>query len=600
MADKHQTTTEPSADYFGQYVFSLPELERLKFEGSVVENLKRLSREYHETANKLSSQYRDFLEGQGYPVFEVYETNDRQSIEADFGAPGLGIPFATQIFDFDRAARYVQVSNNEGALFTHSDKALDIVNSLENDGYLIFRDLDNDIKRSQIHFANGGVTRCFADTIDGILDDHAEMQPKLSQFDMQQSGAIILPVPTYGLFHYQLEEATEAHDVQIITVHRNDDGSVNERSLQHTLDSCYDQNIRVLAYYDCNPNNPSGYIRDEEKTRQDAAILMKANKRECARHEKTLGKMLDETDRKNAKGNDLFSVYGHLTDDSSRGSLMILDDMAYEGLELDDNKKPFSFGQVSDEVADRTVVLKSMSKIGMPGLRTGLMIGPDSLIRNMASQQLMREFTANNFGVDMLWARFGANSPFKDHFKQHKINLKRSLLRKSREFEALFLGLDNVPDMSDFAKRSLVEKYSKAVNIDEQEALERLQKGLPNFHLMPRPDAGFFRRVSFDSLVGKSIALKFQKDDMPAFFNIHSSNDQYWAMKAFKIDQIPSVSQGLSNASFTTRISIAMPNKDDQFLLYDRLREMHDYFFGSKPEVQMDFFRQNPLISSHC
>jgi aspartate/methionine/tyrosine aminotransferase len=271
---------------------------------------------------------------------------------------------------------------------------------------------------------------------------------------------------------------------------------------------------------------------------------------------------------------------------------MIMDDMAYEGLELVD-KKPYSFGQLDIGVAQSTVTFKGVSKIGIPGVRIGMAIGHYEVIEAIAENQLITEFCANSLGVDLLTARYG-QSEVREDFVRHQERLREAHQEKYNFVKVFFRGLDNVEALTDTQRYKLIVQYSRYAEIPEAEAEERLQRGLPNFAIPDELECGFFLPIYCENLRDKSITVKFIDNggvNMPQSRFINHGDMVYWAFKSFGIKTIPSSWQGMPDRSMMARMTLSMPEADF-YKFYDRMNEMHEYFWGEEPEVQPDLFRE--------
>ena len=116
--------------------------------------------------------YEQFLIDQGIPVFPVVTENDYESVEADYGAPMVGLKCFNEFINSERAFRYEPVTTVTGDEYhTHIDEKLAIAKQMRAEGYLSIYDwFGSDIVASQIHFANGGVTRAFSDIATRIVE----------------------------------------------------------------------------------------------------------------------------------------------------------------------------------------------------------------------------------------------------------------------------------------------------------------------------------------------------------------------------------------------------------------------------------------------
>lgn len=536
----------------------------------------------------MSQKYADILaaniEKDGHKIFHVKTENDDDSVETDYGAPAIGLDFFRSVIKPRRSFRYAKVRTIEGNMRTHHEQAQAVGEFFHDNGYHIFSDLKPDQYASQVHFMNGGVTRAFSDTIRYLIKEHQKIAPMRELIGPKETGAIIVPVPTYGLFLYILDELTEGTDIQVIGVHRHDDGSVDQHSLELTLQKCRLQNIRPLAYYDCNPHNPTGHIRTEAETRAVAKIIMDDARDRIAGEIIAMEAVMKEDEKK------LPTALVMHSEKPQVGTILI-DDMAYEDLEHVD-KKPFSFAQVSKETANHTVTLKGVSKIGLPGARIGLMVAHPDLIEAMVDGQLVHEFTASSIGVDIITARYSHNKQRK-MFLRHYDRLRKAHRTKMGVIEAFINGIDRTDKLNMFQKQKLIHDYASRFKLSYKTARTRLKTGLPNFRIPKETEAGFFMNLHAQSLYGHVLAAKTDNHMMPEARYITTSPMLHKAFKAFGIETVSAWGQGASPYSLQGRITISV-RKDELLDFYDRLRTMHNYFFGPNPQVQLDLFNNNP------
>ncbi len=119
-----------------------------------------------------------------------------------------------------------------------------------------------------------------------------------------------------------------------------------------------------------------------------------------------------------------------------------------------------------------------------------------------------------------------------------------------------------------------------------------MKHGLPNFHVPDTLESGFFCPVSFESLQGHKVAIKYDNSAWSNVLDIDNSHVLYWVFRAFNVKMVSSVQQGFSDKALGGRMTLSMSEKDF-YRFYDKMSEMHDFFFGEKPEVQLDLFRTN-------
>ena len=482
-------------------------------------------------------------------IFPIKVENDFAALEMDFGAPSVGLHFFPKLVDSARAFRYDPVHSVESEYRTNVPQAIDIGKGLQQQGYKIFDTVSADQYPSHIHFANGGVTRAFSDLLDIVIHDFNKVQAEKIPLGKGHGGVLIVPVPTYGLFFYQMQEMIKDDNIQILAIPREENGAVKTSTLNEAMQYCRENNLRALMYYDCNPNNPTGYIRQRDETIEIAKILMDEGQRYMEEDE-----VYFETNGFPPGVKYWPAAYG-----KPQGKILIIDDMAYEGLEHTKAKKPFSFGQVSEEVAEQTAVLKGVSKIGMPGARIGLMAAPLDVVSTLNKKQLFREFSAHTLGVDILWGRFGASSPFKQDFEAHEDALRAIHVQKAGIVDAFFRGLDHAPKLTDAQKEELILNYAAHKSITREESEAKLKRGLAPFNVPDELECGFFHRVYNESLRGRRIAVQMDDKKYPYLMGIHHSSTMHWVYRSFDMHVVSSSGMGCQDNALTVRVTRSVP-----------------------------------------
>lgn len=535
------------------------------------------------------------LMDQNERVFHIKRHNDRTSVETDFGAPSHGLGFAKDLIDPVRSFRYEPLEVIGGQYKAHIDQSIAIGKSLRRRGFSIFEENKPKYFPAFIHFSNGGITRSFTDVASAIVEEFEYTEKVRKEFGADQKGAILLPVPTYGLFYWKLRDLLAGKDIEIIPVQRHDNGSVDQSSLIRAAKECESKNFRILAFYDSNPNNPSGYIRERVETEDLSAILMGIGQKSYTKDIYTISDIMNANKISEHQVAPEINVkvapwLDHIN--SPFSSVVIMDDTAYQGLEHTKQKKPYSFGQVSMAVAQRSVVMMGVSKIGLPGIRMGLMVTHPSITASLAGKQLMDEFAAHSFGVDVLTARYGAESPHKKKFVKHEENLRRTHNYKTGIVEAMFHGLENTDRLTDRQKKKLVKDYAAYSDKTLAESQKTLSDGLAPFRLEADIEAGFFHRINCDALAGQTIYAQFDDMPFPRLVGLRENHMLGSVFQAFEMKVVSARQQGASEKTFQVRITLSLPDKE-LFRFYDSMQDMRKYFFGDNPGVQYDLFRKN-------
>jgi hypothetical protein len=188
-------------------------------------------------------------------------------------------------------------------------------------------------------------------------------------------------------------------------------------------------------------------------------------------------------------------------------------------------------------------------------------------------------------------ARYSRNDQ-QSLFAKQSNKLKRYHLERQKLFESFFYGIDVVEGLTQKQKNQIITKYAAHKNIDHTSAYQILNEGLPAFYLKPDLDAGFFHQIDCSSLRGQPIAMQRDDSVFVSHGAIMDSEVLSWVFKSFGVSAIPAAWQGCAPEDMRMRITLSMPEKD-LFHFYDGMKNMHEYFFGKNPSVQMDLFRQN-------
>jgi hypothetical protein len=220
------------------------------------------------------------------------------------------------------------------------------------------------------------------------------------------------------------------------------------------------------------------------------------------------------------------------------------------------------------------------------------MLGHYELTGPLYEPQLYTEFSASTLGVDILAARY-SDGPHRALFDRHQQNLRRIHRRNAGIIEAFVYGLDGTQKLSPSQKNRLVGAYARSAGLTPAQARVHLKGGLPSFHLQHDVECGFFVNFDMSSLQGHMIHVRYDKHMWSHMMPINSSNSLWTVFKSFDIDVVPASSQGGKYFSLSARVTLSLEEKE-LLRLYKNLRRMHDYFFGEKPQVQLNLFHNNP------
>jgi|TARA_R110002126_G_scaffold13118_1_gene56262 aspartate/methionine/tyrosine aminotransferase len=374
------------------------------------------------------------------------------------------------------------------------DKVMTTLNQYDNYGdvahymptqIMDFFDREFDIKQpgwSGVGLQSYAYTNGITDGYDSLLAirlAHAKTFNKTTGTNLKP--AIIMPVPTYGIFFAQPEQM----GIDIIKLQREPDGSVCPEKLLELMRSIEKKGEQqLIAYYDSNPNNPTGYVRGQEDTEKLAAVFVRYNEYK-SRQKKELLLTLNR---------DQFRA---LRDTPT--TLLAIDDMVYLGLEYTD-KKPMPFLNVS-EMYDNTVMLAGGSKIGLTGLRTGVMIGSEKYVEAYKKEKKLKQYFPSTLNMHALTPVFPSEDA---HIKMRKKHLKA--LNTKHQFSGLLMkaivnGLDDV-EITTAQREKMISLYSNIKKISTVDAEERLSKGIHGINITTTPQSGFFHLVDYSAFKG--------------------------------------------------------------------------------------------------
>lgn len=511
---------------------------------------------------------------------------DRNRLEMDYGAPAYPLEGLQQFFNLNNSRRYprLEPTGNEHyrVWSTYKDEAHKIMSGLRRRGFgywdMGIPDISKDYPR-YIHFSSQGVTGCFNKLLDDNIECYQRMKHRLGKDHPYTGAAMLVPVPTYGLFLDQMRDKANKAGIYVVTIARHENGAVNFRDLQDKMEILQAAKIKPLMYYDNTPNNPTGYLRTKEETLQVSKFFHPIS---CAMWEDYGGR--------------LAQIYGNSMGDreherlSQQANILIVDDMAYSGLEFSERDRSFSFGQ---ELCD-SVTMFSLSKIGAPGLRAGMMIGnscaTEDTITRINLEQLYTEFCATGFAVDSLCAVFEKADGRGGFLKDHRRNLRETHRFHASLIECFFNGIDHVKSLNAAQKKDIVESYAAFKGIEIEQAQAVLKKGLPLFTLDKRPPSGFFYMLDCSNLRNRSIFVKSDEKSSPQNIVIAKSSHVNTAFEAFGVDIVPAHRMGHRGDVLKVRISLSL-EREDLFRFFDKMQDMQGFFLKQNPEYQLDLLR---------
>lgn len=525
----------------------------------------------------------------GHLKIRRYKPNDHNRLEMDYGAPALPLTTITQFFNIENSRRYPQLYSSSSKLAeyrtynTYVDEARKIMKSLRRRsfGYWDFGDPNMDMDYQEyIHFSSQGVTGCFNKIVDQRIAIYRRLKSEMGDWYPFAGAAVVVPVPTYGLFHQVLRDKTKKAGIKLIEVSRHDDGSVRIESLNKALDLAKAAKFQVLMYYDNTPNNPTGYMRTKEETLRVSDLIGRYSRESVS----IIDRLMPYTQLSLGKEKRQLDL-------SHASATLIIDDMAYSGLEFDPKRKNFGFGQIE---CSETITLFSLSKNGAPGLRAGMAIanglGAEVTLNRINIGQLYSEFCASGFVVDALCAAFECVGGRNGFLHDHRKKLRKLHKHRANILETLVEGLDHSESLSNVQKTTLVEKYAEHLGVDIQQARHEIKEGLPLVSLDKRPDSGFFYVMDCSDMRGREFAFYDEDTKTRHYITIEDSYDLDLVLRSYGIETVSAHGMGFNDDTLKARVSISV-EEVDLFEFYKRMRKLHNDFLVENPEMQPDFFR---------
>ena len=521
--------------------------------------------------------------GKPFPI----KAADRGRLEMDYGAPAYPLEGLQQFFNLKNSRRYPRLEptgqDDYRIWSTYKDEARKIMSGLRRRGFGYWdfgggMDPAEDYAR-YVHFSSQGVTGCFNKLLDDSIECYQRMEEMLGGHHPYEGAAMLVPVPTYGLFLDQMRDKARVAGINVVTVLRDETGAVNFQDLERKTEFLIASKIKPLMYYDNTPNNPTGYLRTKKETLRVAQLFHKINCDMCEDYSGRLAAIHGNgiSDRKHLE----------LTE---QASLLIVDDMAYSGLEFSEKNRSFSFGQ---DLCD-SVTMFSLSKIGAPGLRAGMMIGnsiaSENTIKRINLEQIYSEFCASGFVVDSLCAVFEKSDGRDGFLKGHRRALRERHRLHAGMMECFFNGIGHVKTLNNAQKEGIVAAYAAFRGIEPDDAHALLKRGLPFFTLDKRPPSGFFYMLDCSNLRGHTIFVKNTEKSAPENITIRTSDHVNTVFEAFGMDIVPAHRMGHRPSTLKVRLSLSL-ERDELFQFFDKMQGMQNHFLNQNPEYQLDLFR---------
>jgi len=290
--------------------------------------------------------------------------------------------------------------------------------------------------------------------------------------------AILMPVPTFGLF----KQAAGSYGFTVIKVARNLDegGMLSAEAVNQAIQKAHQSGLRVVSYYDSNPQAPMGLVRQWDETRQLAGIFRKINETYAT----------EDLDFSARRQTPVFS--------GPASRIFCIDDMVYDGLEYT-SVRPASFIEMQD-MAQNAVALFSLSKIGLVGLRAGLAVGHENIICRLHELQMRSCYFPSTPALHALQYYFSNEDVSAELREKHLDKLREAYYFAGLLLKALVNGLQNVPEATTAEHARMRHVLVQQRKYTQKEADALLANGIPGLKIITMPQAGFYHMLDFSAL----------------------------------------------------------------------------------------------------
>ena len=448
---------------------------------------------------------------------------------------------------------------------------------------------------------DGGTSRAFHMILEYLAADVRERN-KETEYVNRRYGyslppvkpVIVMPVPTYGHF-FRL--AYKHSNIELVTIERrrNHGWDVGTQELDKLFTQLARDGKRVVAYFDSNPNNPTGYVRDEAATRALATVIKKHS---------DVYEMLDKHLLEQEFGTpDLFSTDEYLAGDddiavlgnhykptphiheSATARIRIIDDIVYDGLEYKNAPQPFAFGKIPDMSKD-CFTITSPSKLGLAGMRAGLIIGDDRDTHKMQQADKDSGYCPSVMTLNLLASVFNdaaENTTWRTAYLKKATSYYRyaGLLVK-----ALINGIEDVlDDVTPSMMARMEGDICRAKNCSAEKAWKLLEHGIKGVKVITSPQAGFFHLVDFSRFKGRRYEHGYSRGENAETFETEENLERHLQEK-FNLSTASGDYTGMDVKDCIRRITFAQKPKD-LIDMVDRLRGISQSFLPVSPATSV-------------
>ena len=408
-----------------------------------------------------------------------------------------------------------------------------IIPYLKNRGILPHDNLSAKDLPSSLLLLGSGTTEGFDYVVRLLINDVIQENCKK---DRHIDPVMVVPVPNYGFFIQQAERWGLNH----VPIRSGPGASgITIQQLRDIFNALEKQNKRIVAYYDSNPQNPLGTIRNEEQTKEISKVLLEFNAIYRERD-------LDEYHTTQSNGN-------HEEWNGPASQIHIIDDLVYDGLEFNPERHAFGFAQIEEHRGNVSTLL-GLSKIGLAGLRAGLLLSTPTIIENCYRLQTIGSYFPNIPAIKAIEEYYRFHPRAEKMRKAHLASLARVHQFRGKFMKSLIDGFDSIPGLHHAEKIEMTRLVSKESKISTQEANKNLTEGIPLIKVLTKPQAGFFHLLDFSAFRGKF----FHSNTGKVLGPILSESELAEILKEYKIDVCYGTWMGLNSGELIERVSFAV------------------------------------------
>lgn len=366
---------------------------------------------------------------------------------------------------------------------------------------------------------DGGTTRGFEMVMRCLITDVTKRNKQIDDYNRSNNQnlkpirpVILMPMPTYGHFIWLLNSNPElGKKVEIIPINRNPSNNwcVDTTHMIEVIKQTITDDKRVIAYFDSNPNNPTGHVRNRDETKRIGDIISALNElysRQDSGTEKQYASVpinIEATRLQSAQ-----SPNKKLHWKGPSANVHIIDDMVYDGLQYDSSQSHCTFSEVMDEY-EYCITLMGPSKNGLASLRAGLIVTPSNIMKDLRNMDRDSNYVASEMTLNVLTLFFNSTAEREQKRRAYQQKAVTHYRFAGLFMKALINGIDSVQaDLSKSEQRRMHDVLRSTQNLTAEEARTALKSGINGLNIATTPQAGFFHLLDFSGLKGREFPVQ--------------------------------------------------------------------------------------------